>query len=60
MMATEKKRYTQEQLEDAERMARLLKETPPEKQNIIVMLGNAFIAGLEAGMQIPEKQEIGR
>lgn len=58
-MAEKENGYTPEQLQDAERLAQVLKDTPKEEHNIIVMLGNAFISGLEAGMQLPGKQRSG-
>lgn len=46
-MANEKA-FTKEQLADVEAMARKLAELPPEKQDTVVMMTNAFIAGMEA------------
>lgn len=40
--------YSPSQLTDAEAMARKLAELPQEKQAAVVMMANAFMAGLEA------------
>lgn len=49
--------YTPEQLEKANQMAQFLKDSPKEKQKIIVMMSNAFVSGLEVGLQYPENQK---
>lgn len=42
------KKYTPELLANAEEMARLLSEMPKEKQAVVTMMANSFIAGMEA------------
>lgn len=39
---------TPEQLQDAERLAKILSSLPKEKQLTVTMMVNAFIAGMEA------------
>lgn len=46
-MASEKK-YTAEQLSDAERIATVLASIPEDKRTLVVMMTNSFIAGMEA------------
>lgn len=41
-------RYTEEQLKNADEMAKVLSELPKEKQATVAMMANAFIAGMEA------------
>ena len=57
MKAIKKTGYTAEQIKKAEQIAQLLQDESKEKQKIIAMMGNAFVSGLEVGMQFPIKQE---
>ena len=41
-------KLTPEQMQDAERLAKILSSLPKEKQTTLVMMVNAFIAGMEA------------
>lgn len=50
-IVAEKNGYLSGQIEKAEWMARLLESISSEERDFIVMLGNAFISGLEVGMQ---------
>lgn len=58
MAADKKIGYTPEQLGNADKLARLLKNESEKNQSIIVMMGNAFVSGLEIGMRFPVKQEV--
>lgn len=49
--------YTPEQIGNAEQMARLLKSVPSSQENILVIMGNVFLSGLEAGMQMAENKK---
>lgn len=42
------KRYTAEQLRDAEKMAATLANVPEEKRTLVIMMTNSFMAGMEA------------
>ena len=42
------KRYTAEQLSDAEKMAAALANVPEEKRTLVIMMTNSFMAGMEA------------
>lgn len=42
------KKYTPEQLADAEKLAKTLAELPQDRQSTVTMMANAFIAGMEA------------
>jgi hypothetical protein len=44
----EARKYTKEQLANAEELAKMLSELPHEEQSATVMVANAFIAGMEA------------
>lgn len=48
------KRYTAEQLGDAERMAVVLANVPEEKRNLVIMMTNSFMAGMEAQKSIDD------
>lgn len=48
------KRYTAEQLGDAERMAVILANVPEEKRNLVIMMTNSFMAGMEAQKSIDD------
>lgn len=45
---TEEKKNTMEQLCDAERAAKVLTSSPKRERNIVAMMTNSFIAGMEA------------
>ena len=42
------RKYTAEQLSDAERMAAVLASIPEDKKTLVVMMANSFMAGMEA------------
>ena len=44
----EAKRYTAEQLSDAEKMAKTLANIPEGKRTLVTMMANSFMAGMEA------------
>lgn len=48
------KRYTAEQLSDAEKMAATLASIPEEKRTLVVMMTNSFMAGMEAQKAIDD------
>lgn len=48
------KEYTVEQLSDAEKLARILANIPPERRSLTVMMTNSFVAGMEAQKAIDE------
>ena len=50
-------RYTPEQLEDAEQMAKILSSVPEDKESIFIAMTNVFISGMEAGFQLLQKEE---
>lgn len=52
----ENRKITPDQMADAEAMARKLAELPQEKQTAVVMMANAFIAGLEAQVKLATAQ----
>lgn len=56
-MAKERK-YTTEQLSDAERVARVLASVPEEKRTLVVMMTNSFMAGMEAQQAIDESKTV--
>lgn len=49
--------YMPEQIGNAEKMARLLRSIPSSRENILVIMGNVFLSGLEIGIQISESKE---
>lgn len=49
------KRYTAEQLSDAEKMAATLANVPEEKRTLVIMMTNSFMAGMEAQKAIDEQ-----
>lgn len=51
---TEKK-YTPEQLKNADEMLRKLATVPEEKRMIIIMMTNSFIAGMETQSRMDKK-----
>ena len=48
------KRYTAEQLSDAEKMAAALANVPEEKRTLVIMMTNSFMAGMEAQKAIDD------
>lgn len=48
------KRYTAEQLKDAERMATTLANVPEDKRALAIMMTNSFIAGMQAQKSIDD------
>lgn len=51
------KRYTAEQLSDAEKMAATLANVPEEKRTLVIMMTNSFMAGMEAQKAITDTVE---
>lgn len=51
---TKAKRYTAEQLRDAEKMAATLANVPEEKRTLVIMMTNSFMAGMEAQKATPD------
>lgn len=49
------KRYTAEQLRDAEKMAATLANVPEEKRTLVIMMTNSFMAGMEAQKAIDDQ-----
>ena len=47
-------KYTAEDLGDAEKIAATLANVPPEKRNLVVMMTNSFMAGMEAQKAIDD------
>ena len=47
-------KYTAEDLGDAVRIAATLANVPPEKRNLVVMMTNSFMAGMEAQKAIDD------
>nr|DAJ24036.1 MAG TPA: hypothetical protein [Bacteriophage sp.] len=52
-MARER-RYTTEQLTDADKMAKMLASIPEEKRSLVIMMTNSFMAGMEAQKAIDD------
>lgn len=50
----EAKRYTAEQLRDAEKMATTLANIPKEKRTFVIMMTNSFMSGMEAQKAIDD------
>jgi hypothetical protein len=48
------KRYTAEQLNDAEKMAATLANISEEKRTIVIMMTNSFMSGMEAQKAIDD------
>ena len=46
------KQYTREQIANAEELAALISKMPAEKQSAVIMMANAFIAGMEANARL--------
>lgn len=54
-MARER-RYTTEQLTDADKMAKMLASIPEEKRSLVIMMTNSFMAGMETQRAIDTKE----
>lgn len=54
-MKKKEEKYTVDQLRDAECVAKMLADLPEDKRNLVVMLTNSFMAGMEAQMAIEQK-----
>ena len=52
------KRYTAEQLRDAEKMAATLASIPEDKRTLVVMMTNSFMAGMEAQKAIDDTKAV--
>lgn len=52
-MAKER-RYTAEQLSDAEKFMKVLASAPKDKRALVVMMTNSFMAGMEAQKAIDD------
>lgn len=50
----EERKYTAEQLSDAERVAKALASIPEKKRTLVVMMTNSFMAGMEAQKAIDD------
>lgn len=50
------KKYTPEQLANAEELVKTLSELPQDKQSTVTMMANAFIAGMEAQARLASAQ----
>lgn len=48
------KKYTAEWLRDAEKMAITLANVPEDKRNLVIMMTNSFMAGMEAQKSIDD------
>lgn len=55
---SESKKYTLEQMKNAEEAARLLGSLPPESQSTVAMVTNAFIAGMAAQRELQERSAV--
>lgn len=51
------KRYTAEQLRDAEKMAATLANVPEEKRTLVIMMTNSFILRRESHRNVPRHHE---
>lgn len=51
---TKERRYTAEQLSDAEKMAAALANVPDDKKTLVIMMTNSFMAGMEAQKAIDD------
>ena len=58
MAAAKEKRYTAEQLSDAERMAATLANIPEDKRTLVVMMTNSFMAGMGAQKAIDDTKAV--
>ena len=60
---TKERRYTAEQLSDAEKVAKTLASTesasiPEDKRTLVVMMTNSFMAGMEAQKAIDDTKAV--
>lgn len=51
---TKERRYTAEQLSDAEKVAKTLASIPEDKRTLVIMMTNSFMAGMEAQKAIDD------
>lgn len=49
--------YDEKQIQDAKQLCKIMQAVPMEKQNIFLVLLNAYMDGLAAGAALAEKQE---
>lgn len=54
----EERKYTAEQLSDAERVAKALASIPEKKRTLVVMMTNSFMAGMEAQKAIDDTTKV--
>lgn len=55
---SEKKNYTKEQIRRGEDFTRLITKYPKDKQRILFIAADAFMAGLSAGSAAKEEPEL--
>lgn len=55
---TKERRYTAEQLSDAEKVAKALASIPEKKRTLVVMMTNSFMAGMEAQKAIDDTTKV--
>lgn len=55
---TKERRYTAEQLSDAEKVAKTLANIPEDKRTLVVMMTNSFMAGMEAQKAIDDTKAV--
>lgn len=51
-MAKQEKGYTQDQIEDAEKMCQLMQKVPDEKRQMFSVSALAYISGFEVGLAL--------
>lgn len=49
--------YDEKQIQDAKQLCKIMQAVPMEKQNIFLVLLNAYMDGMAAGAALAEKQE---
>lgn len=49
--------YDEKQIQDAKQLCKIMQAVPMEKQNIFLVLLNAYMDGMAAGEALAEKQE---
>lgn len=52
--------FAPEQLADAEKLAKTLAELPQDRQATVIMMANAFVAGMEAQVRLTSRGETKR
>lgn len=52
-----RKNYTAEQLNDAEKFAKIITSVPEDKRVFLVMMANAFMAGMEVREAVCKARE---